>query len=366
VQSDVSTARQRSPTLHHRHQSPLCVRALGQLPCWRWAAGAVTCQSLVSVCVCVRLRACTEVCLPVRRWVRACCEVAGGREHLCGGVDRGDERVTHGADTQETDQWKCLFGEFRAPTMGARFLVSASQYDSFQLYSNIGEPPPYTGVKHDYAELMRARTLQAMRAVNGTGTLLVVARMRAGGVVFVRRLFGRMAGVLLLLLALAVPCRHLLLRGVWRACDGSGSMRVCCCAWSCGLASTPVPKTAVSLADRQCTAALPAPESMPPTPHTPRTCLLLLPPPPAHSSPPPCYPAAATFSPACYGHCLTEGNLFWTREVVSDTSPNVSLADVLFSFVQAHSSPPEQVCAWVGACVRACVWWLEMCLGVHV
>jgi len=49
----------------------------------------------------------------------------------------------------------------------------------------------------------------------------------------------------------------------------------------------------------------------------------------------------AVFAPACFGHCLTENQLFWTREVVSDTSPNMSLADFLFSWVRGHSSPSQ-------------------------
>ena len=49
----------------------------------------------------------------------------------------------------------------------------------------------------------------------------------------------------------------------------------------------------------------------------------------------------AVFAPACFGHCLTENELFWTREVVSDTSPNMTLADFLFSWVRGHSSPPQ-------------------------
>jgi len=42
-----------------------------------------------------------------------------------------------------TELWKCLYGQFRAPTLEQRFLMSASQWDSFQLGNNVGHGPPY-------------------------------------------------------------------------------------------------------------------------------------------------------------------------------------------------------------------------------
>ena len=117
--------------------------------------------------------------------------------------------------TEKTEQWKCLFGQFRAPTIeAAPFLVSASQYDSFQLHSNIGNSPPYNADQIKYVEHMRAATRTAMESINAS---------------------------------------------------------------------------------------------------------------------------AAVFAPACFGHCITESSLFWTREVMSRTSPNMSLADFFFSWVADHS-----------------------------
>lgn len=113
--------------------------------------------------------------------------------------------------TAGADKWKCLFGEFRAPTLRQPFLISASQYDSFQLSVNIGDLPPYNDMQQEYANKARMRTREAMHAITGT---------------------------------------------------------------------------------------------------------------------------ASIFSPACLGHCIAEESTFWTRQVVSDAGPNVSLADVLFEFVR--------------------------------
>jgi hypothetical protein len=120
----------------------------------------------------------------------------------------------------DEEQWKCLFGQFRAPTITtAPFLVSASQYDSFQIFSNIGNSPPYNPEQLEYTERMRVATQAAMESINST---------------------------------------------------------------------------------------------------------------------------AAAFAPACFGHCITENTLFWTREVMSRTSPNMSLADFIFAWVADHSAARHQ------------------------
>jgi hypothetical protein len=44
------------------------------------------------------------------------------------------------------------------------FVVSASQYDSFQLHTNIGQAPPYDAVQTAFAEDIRVRTVAALQA----------------------------------------------------------------------------------------------------------------------------------------------------------------------------------------------------------
>jgi len=52
--------------------------------------------------------------------------------------------------------------------VAGKFAVSASQYDSFQLYSNIGDGPPYNAAHLAYAEMLRVRTASVMRELNAT------------------------------------------------------------------------------------------------------------------------------------------------------------------------------------------------------
>ncbi len=48
--------------------------------------------------------------------------------------------------------WKCLFGQYRLPFVKGRYLVSASQFDKYQLPYNEGRPPPYTGAGLAFAD----------------------------------------------------------------------------------------------------------------------------------------------------------------------------------------------------------------------
>eukprot|EP01065_Artemidia_motanka_P047358 TRINITY_DN740_c0_g1_i1.p1 TRINITY_DN740_c0_g1~~TRINITY_DN740_c0_g1_i1.p1 ORF type:complete len:389 (+),score=61.45 TRINITY_DN740_c0_g1_i1:57-1223(+) len=42
---------------------------------------------------------------------------------------------------QGSDQWKCMFGQYRIPTLTTPYFLVASQYDSFQLGNNVGREP---------------------------------------------------------------------------------------------------------------------------------------------------------------------------------------------------------------------------------
>lgn len=49
------------------------------------------------------------------------------------------------------DLWKCMWTQFRAPFVRTPFLMSASQFDQFQLPYNEGSPPPYDAGQMMYA-----------------------------------------------------------------------------------------------------------------------------------------------------------------------------------------------------------------------
>jgi hypothetical protein len=50
-----------------------------------------------------------------------------------------------------SEGWKCLFGAYRLPFVRSPFLLSASQFDKYQLPYNEGADPPYTGDELTYA-----------------------------------------------------------------------------------------------------------------------------------------------------------------------------------------------------------------------
>jgi hypothetical protein len=53
---------------------------------------------------------------------------------------------------EEEEQWKCLFGQYRMPYITTPFLLSASQFDKYQLPYNEGGAPPYLGQSLSYAD----------------------------------------------------------------------------------------------------------------------------------------------------------------------------------------------------------------------
>jgi len=63
-----------------------------------------------------------------------------------------------------SEGWKCLYGQYRIPFLRTPFLISASQFDLFQLPYNEAAQPPYTGAELTYADGFQ----QAVRAVMST------------------------------------------------------------------------------------------------------------------------------------------------------------------------------------------------------
>jgi hypothetical protein len=59
------------------------------------------------------------------------------------------------------ESWKCLYGAYRIPFVQTTFLMSASQFDRYQLPWNEGTMPPYTGAALTYANAFQ----RAVRAV---------------------------------------------------------------------------------------------------------------------------------------------------------------------------------------------------------
>ena len=51
------------------------------------------------------------------------------------------------------EEWKCLFGQYRFPTLRTQYFSSDSQFDAFQLPYDEGALPPYTGAQLSYAAI---------------------------------------------------------------------------------------------------------------------------------------------------------------------------------------------------------------------
>eukprot|EP01062_Namystynia_karyoxenos_P084531 TRINITY_DN996_c0_g1_i1.p1 TRINITY_DN996_c0_g1~~TRINITY_DN996_c0_g1_i1.p1 ORF type:complete len:413 (+),score=79.61 TRINITY_DN996_c0_g1_i1:82-1239(+) len=62
------------------------------------------------------------------------------------------------------EAWKCLFGQYRLPSVQTPYFVVASQYDSFQLGENVGHKPG-TAAEQSYAESFAASTRSAMQGL---------------------------------------------------------------------------------------------------------------------------------------------------------------------------------------------------------
>ena len=52
---------------------------------------------------------------------------------------------------EPSEQWKCLYGQFRMPYVTTPYLLSASQFDKYQLPYNEGAAPPFNPQQLDYA-----------------------------------------------------------------------------------------------------------------------------------------------------------------------------------------------------------------------
>ena len=61
-----------------------------------------------------------------------------------------------------SDHWRCFFGEFRLPYITTPYLLSASQFDKYQLPYNEGSPPPYQGQQLAYADEFQALVRSTM------------------------------------------------------------------------------------------------------------------------------------------------------------------------------------------------------------
>lgn len=59
------------------------------------------------------------------------------------------------------EAWKCMFGQYRMPLLQTPYLLVASQYDAFQLGTNVGHKPS-TAAQRAYATQFAARTRALM------------------------------------------------------------------------------------------------------------------------------------------------------------------------------------------------------------
>jgi len=74
-----------------------------------------------------------------------------------------------------TEQWRCLFGEYRIPFVKTPYLLVASQYDSFQLWSNLqvwlgwwSHDPLKKQAQQQYALSFAKRTLSVVKPLGGS------------------------------------------------------------------------------------------------------------------------------------------------------------------------------------------------------
>ena len=69
-----------------------------------------------------------------------------------------------------SEPWKCLVAEFRLPFLKRPHFISESQYDSFQLYWDLGgKQPPYSGAMSDYSHEFRLAMRSALMAAGDRG-----------------------------------------------------------------------------------------------------------------------------------------------------------------------------------------------------
>merc|ERR550532_2578877 len=55
------------------------------------------------------------------------------------------------------DAWKCMFGQYRLPTVSTPYFLVASQYDAFQLGNNVGQEPA-SAAQQTYSEGFAQKT----------------------------------------------------------------------------------------------------------------------------------------------------------------------------------------------------------------
>lgn len=63
------------------------------------------------------------------------------------------------------DTWKCLFGQYRLPFVKTPFLVSASQFDKYQLSYNENSNPPWSGDSLTYANAFQSTVRQVLAGI---------------------------------------------------------------------------------------------------------------------------------------------------------------------------------------------------------
>lgn len=68
-----------------------------------------------------------------------------------------------------TEQWKCMYGQYRLPTLKTRFFLVASQADEYQLGNNVGRRPS-SSKELSYAEDFAALTRDLLQTVKATST----------------------------------------------------------------------------------------------------------------------------------------------------------------------------------------------------
>eukprot|EP01060_Flectonema_neradi_P027411 TRINITY_DN3701_c3_g1_i1.p1 TRINITY_DN3701_c3_g1~~TRINITY_DN3701_c3_g1_i1.p1 ORF type:complete len:380 (+),score=54.75 TRINITY_DN3701_c3_g1_i1:70-1209(+) len=77
------------------------------------------------------------------------------------------------------DSWKCLFGQYKMPTLQQRHVINAAQYDSYQMTVDEGSPlSQYTEAQKQYAENVLRKTMREVVLNNITNNIISTACFR--------------------------------------------------------------------------------------------------------------------------------------------------------------------------------------------
>merc|ERR1712127_1072539 len=73
------------------------------------------------------------------------------------------------SEAYPTELWKCMYGQYRLPTLATPYFLVASQADAYQLGNNVGHRPS-SGDEKNYAESFATKTRDLLNSVKPSST----------------------------------------------------------------------------------------------------------------------------------------------------------------------------------------------------